>query len=374
MIERESRKKNRYDLLNVIIKIDDHYSKNFSIKLLAKCIILSLCSQELRDSSGLRYVLGNKCCMMFLNTLIKFMEELGFYKMNFKIILKTVVMKCIMFLEICKILKTNTMYINKKKIVSVESLKSNLEFNDDFRFQRTKYSVYQNLVCEYEELELNDLVIVCEMYEFNQPFLIKNIKNISNSRNDLTDIFELINNESIVDVKYYEESLNESIKDKLKIIDKIRSSNVDNCEQKIKNIERLILKKKKFLEIIKVNNRIFFMKKICFRSRFYDISELGVTNSKEIRYAIKYENFSINDVNNKIMEIKNTIYYNKIKEYFGNLTLREYYLEKFKDFDKNGVLAICLCIIVTIGMEFKNEMIKNNILTRIENFIEIGEK
>jgi hypothetical protein len=371
-LQAECNKSISYDLLTMLKRIDDKYSANFSIKLFSKCVILSLCSQELSDSSGLRYVLVNKCSMMFVNTIIKYGEELKIYEMDFRVVLRKIVMKSIMFLEICDVFKTKTFRIGKKKIVCIESLKSGLEFNDDFRFQSTKYSAFQNLVCEYEDLALNDLVIRCEMYEYNQPFAIRNIRNMTNIKGNLSDIFELINNKSVIDVKYYEHSLNESIKSKMIIIKKL-SNSVDH-QQKIENIERLISKKKRFLEKIRINNEVYFMKKICFRARFYDISELGVTNSKEIRYAIKYDYLSREEIDIKICEIKKTIYYNRLLEYVNILSLKEFYLDKFKDFDGDGVLVICICILITIGMEFKNIMIKEGMLMNIEGFIKMGEK
>ena len=49
-------------------------------------------------------------------------------------------------------------------------------------------------------------------------------------------------------------------------------------------------------------------------------------------------------------------------------------MKNFSDFDYDGVLAIITCIIMTIGMEFKSDMLKKNIITNVENFIEIGEQ
>jgi hypothetical protein len=74
--------------------------------------------------------------------------------------------------------------------------------------------MYQNFMCEYEEVPIGDIIISCEMYEFNQTFLIKNIRNKHINTNNLTDIFDLINNETIVDVKYYKIALNASSSDK----------------------------------------------------------------------------------------------------------------------------------------------------------------
>jgi hypothetical protein len=129
-----------------------------------------------------------------------------------------------------------------------------------------------------------------------------------------------------------------------------------------------------FLKSIELNNKIYFMKKICFRNRFYDVSELGVTSSKELRYAIIYEPLSKIEIEKKINEIKKTIYYQKIKAYSDKITLKELIMKNFSDFDYDGVLAIITCIIMTIGMEFKSDMLKKNIITNVENFIEIGEQ
>jgi hypothetical protein len=54
-----------------------------------------------------------------------------------------------------------------------------------------------------------------------------------------------------------------------------------------------------FLKSIELNNKIYFMKKICFRNRFYDVSKLGVTSSKELRYATIYEPLSKTEIEKK---------------------------------------------------------------------------
>jgi hypothetical protein len=69
-------------------------------------------------------------------------------------------------------------------------------------------------MCEYEKVSIGDIIISCEMYELNQPFLIKNIRNKHINANNLIDIFDLINNETILDVKYYKIALNASSSDK----------------------------------------------------------------------------------------------------------------------------------------------------------------
>jgi hypothetical protein len=328
---------------------------------------MSLASQELKDSSYLRHILGNKCCLMLLNTIINFEHKIPLINLDFSKILKVVVYKSILFLELKEVLTVKMIYSNKKKIVTVRGLDSPFEFNDDFRFQKTKYKMYQNFMCEYEEVSIGDIIISCEMYEFNQPFLIKNIKNKHINANNLTDIFDLINNETIVDVEYYKIALNASSSDKGK-------NSTDPEAKKIKNKIRIINKKEMFLKSIELNNKIYFMKKICFRNRFYDVSELGVTSSKELRYAIIYEPLSKIEIEKKINEIKGTVYYQKIKEYSYKITLKELIVKNFSDFDYYGVLAIITCIIMTIGMEFKSDMLKNNIITNVENFIEIGEQ
>lgn len=106
MVQREFKKLNKPDLLKVFKKIDEEFSENFSIKLLAKCILMSLASQELKDSSYLRHILGNKCCLMLLNTIINF---------DFSKILKVVVYKSILFLELKEVLTVKMIYSNKKK-------------------------------------------------------------------------------------------------------------------------------------------------------------------------------------------------------------------------------------------------------------------
>ena len=75
-------------------------------------------------------------------------------------------------------------------------------------------------------------------------------------------IFDLINNETIVDVKYYKIALNASSSDKWK-------NSTDPEAKKIKNKIRIINKKEMFLKSIELNNKIYFMKKISLFIRIF---------------------------------------------------------------------------------------------------------
>jgi hypothetical protein len=91
MLKKESVKLNNNDLLSYINMLDSNTESGFSVCMLSKCILLSLSSQELEDSNGLRYVFVNRTIQMFINTLINFENIVGIRDLDFSKILNIVV-------------------------------------------------------------------------------------------------------------------------------------------------------------------------------------------------------------------------------------------------------------------------------------------
>jgi CMP-2-keto-3-deoxyoctulosonic acid synthetase len=116
-----------------------------------------------------------------------------------------------------------------------------MEFNDDFRFQFSKYTPYQNIFFDYDEFSIGDIIIKSEIYEYSQPFLIKNIKNKHPRENNFLEIFELVNDESFIDVSLYEKALCEYEKDKKKEI--IEFEKNPKNKSKIDTINRILEKR-----------------------------------------------------------------------------------------------------------------------------------
>lgn len=402
MIKRESDKIGNNDLKSYIECLESCTEKGFSATMLSKCIILSLSSQELKDSNGLRYVFVNRVIQMFMNTLINFENKTNMRNLQFTKILSIVVWKSILMIESKELIKTRLIINKYKKISVVEGLEWSGDFNDDFRFQQIPYDFKQNIFCNHENIEIGDLLICCELYEYNSPFLIRNLKNDPSKKNNYIELFKQIYNETIIDVESYKKAVCLSEKSKMIKIEKIEKLIIENKEKlkevillggngcnkkilnikasikkdetRIENIKRLIIKKKKFIEILeKQGNCFYFMKKICFRTRFYEISELGITNSKELRYSIIYDNISKKDIDAEILKIRDTKYYNELLKFIGSLKNKEFYIKKFKNYEEEDVLVICLLIIISIGMEFKNEILSSNKKLDMFSFIWKGE-
>jgi hypothetical protein len=262
------------------------------------------------------------------------------------------------------------------------------------------YDFKQNICFNHENIEIGDLSICCEIYEFNSVFLIRNLRNLPSKMNNYIELFKLIYNETVIDVESYRTSLKASEKSKLTKIKEIEDCVINNKmalmnlivdddkyiykknnlnaaikinESRINTIKRLIDKKRKFLKILEdKGNKVYFMKKICFRTRFYEVSELGITNSKELRYSVIYDTISNDELLNEFDKIKNTQYYNEMVKYIDILRLRSFYIDKFKNYDVECALTICVVLLLSIGMEYKNEILLEKELT-VKNFIEKGE-